>query len=68
MSEHYTRNTESVTLWCNACNRPTQHQVSGGRVERCMEHETATETGGWSKKQIEARERRERERRQPGLF
>lgn len=62
--EHYTTNTESVTKWCNACNRPTQHSVSGGRVGRCMEHQAS----GESKKQKAAREKREKDARNPKLF
>jgi len=43
VSEHYTRNTESVTRWCNRCGRPTQHLVSAGRVGRCEnDHHPAT--------------------------
>jgi hypothetical protein len=68
MAEHYTRGTESVTRWCNACGRPTQHAVSGGRVGRCMEHEAATETGGYSKRELAARRKRDREQAQPALF
>jgi hypothetical protein len=64
VTEHYTRNTESVTKWCNACKRPTQHKVSGGRVGRCLEHQAA----GESKKQAKAREKREHDRRNPTLF
>lgn len=40
MTEHYTKNTESVTHWCNRCGRPTDHKVSAGRLGRCMEHES----------------------------
>jgi hypothetical protein len=40
MTEHYTKNTEAVTAWCNKCNRPTMHQVSAGRRGHCLEHET----------------------------
>ena len=61
MAEHYTTNTESVTRWCNACNRPTQHKVSGGRVGRCMEHDAPLE----SQRQRAARLKRERELRAP---
>lgn len=60
MTEHYTRNTESVTKWCNKCGRPTQFAVSCGRVGRCTEHEPPAET---------AKERKRREkRRQLTLF
>lgn len=53
MAEHYTANTESVTRWCNQCNRPTQHGVSGGRIGRCLEHDAPQ----FSKKQLSRRER-----------
>jgi hypothetical protein len=39
MPEHYTRNTEEATRWCNACNARTQHAVSDGRLGRCLEHD-----------------------------
>jgi hypothetical protein len=40
MSEHYTRNTESVTAWCRKCMRMTTHRVDAGRLGPCLEHET----------------------------
>lgn len=40
MPEHYTRNTESATAWCNKCNRMTTHRVDDGRKGPCLEHET----------------------------
>lgn len=64
MAEHYMRGTESVTAWCNRCNRGTQHAVSDGRRGRCLEHQTE----GESKKQRAAREKREREAKAPRLF
>src|SRR6185437_3042630 len=38
VTEHYTRNTESVLKWCNKCARLTVHKVSDGRAGRCSEH------------------------------
>lgn len=64
MSHHYTRNTESDTKWCNICGRLTQHFVSGGRIGRCMEHESKAE----SKRQEKARKKRESDARNPSLF
>ena len=64
MTEHYTRNTESVTKWCNKCGRPTQFAVSCGRLGRCTEHEAPAETA----KEKRRRERAERARRNPSLF
>lgn len=40
MAEHYTRNTESATAWCNRCQRMTTHRVDGGRKGPCLEHQT----------------------------
>lgn len=64
MTEHYTRNTESTTRFCNHCNRRTQHTVSDGRVGRCLEHGAE----GLSKKQVANRQRIEHERQNPELF
>jgi hypothetical protein len=64
MPEHNTRNTESVTAWCNHCGKPTQHKVSDGRRGRCMEHEAV----GASKKQEAAARKREHEEKNPKLF
>lgn len=38
MAEHYTRNTESVSAWCNKCQKFTEHRVDSGRKGPCMEH------------------------------
>jgi len=64
MAEHYTRNTESILKWCDVCRRLTKHSVSSGRLGRCTEHEAPAET----KRQKAAREKREREARQPSMF
>lgn len=40
MPEHYTRNTETATAWCNKCNRMTVHRIDGGRKGPCLEHDT----------------------------
>ncbi len=64
MSEHYTRNTESVLAWCNRCSRLTMHAVSAGRRGHCTEHERPPAT----RKKESARERRAREKRQLKLF
>ena len=37
MTEHYTRNTESVTAWCAKCSRMTDHRVDGGRRGPCID-------------------------------
>lgn len=64
MTEHYTRNTESVTLWCNKCNRLTQFMVSNGRLGRCKEHEASVE----SKEQERKRKKKEQENKEGNLF
>lgn len=64
MAEHYTRNTESVTEWCNRCWKYTQHSVSGGRIGRCMEHDAPL----LSRRQKVARALREYEAQNPRLF
>ena len=63
MSEHYPRGTESVTKWCERCNRETQHAVSAGRLGRCMEHESQHLT-----KQQQRREREKEKKQQGDLF
>ena len=64
MSHHYTKDTESDTKWCNRCQRHTQHAVSDGHIGRCTEHQIS----GESKKQIEARKKREDAAKNPTLF
>ena len=67
MSEHFTRNTEEATHWCNRCERFTQHAVSDGRLGRCKEHEVGN-AEGLSQAQEKARADREREKQNPRLF
>ena len=64
MTEHYTRNTESVLKFCTTCGRLTKHAVTDVRAGRCMEHQAPAETD----RQRRAREKREREARNPRLF
>jgi hypothetical protein len=64
MTEHFTKNVESVTHWCNRCKRLTQFAVTGGRLGRCLEHAAATE----SKRQKREREKRAHEAANPRLF
>ena len=42
MTEHYTKNTETVTHWCKKCNRETTHRVDSGRLGPCLEHFTVS--------------------------
>ena len=37
MTEHYTRNTVSVSAWCAKCAKKTQHRVDGVRKGPCLE-------------------------------
>ena len=37
MSKHYTRQTVSVSKWCNKCKGNTQHRVTDRRVNDCLE-------------------------------
>jgi hypothetical protein len=37
MPEHYTKNTVSCTVWCNRCNKATEHRVDNGRRGPCMQ-------------------------------
>lgn len=62
--EHYTKATESVTAWCNKCERTTTHAVSGHRIGRCMEHQAE----GESKKQMSEKRKREFDEKNPRLF
>ncbi len=64
MSEHYTRNTESMTKFCPTCGRLTQHAVHDARVGRCLEHQAPE----FSKAQLKRREQRQEAEKNPRLF
>jgi len=64
MTEHYSKSTVGVTMWCNTCRRMTNHAVSGKKVGRCTEHEAA----GLSKQQERNRQQREEQERNPRMF
>lgn len=64
MSEHYPKHFDEANAWCSVCKRSTRHCVSGGRLAHCLEHEAPL----YSKAQLAAREKREREQAQPRLF
>jgi ribosomal protein L44E len=66
VTEHYTRNTESILKWCNKCARLTVHKVSGGRVGRCSEHQ-AEDTQAQQKAREKARQRAAKDA-EPRLF
>lgn len=63
MTQHYTKNTASVFVYCKTCKRQTRHRVSDGRQGLCMEHEA-----GLSKEQERRRKQREEEEKQPRMF
>ncbi len=37
MTEHFTRNTETATVWCAKCGRSTEHRIDDGRVGPCLD-------------------------------
>jgi hypothetical protein len=37
MSEHYTKSTMQVSVWCNPCGKMTMHRVDDGRRGPCLE-------------------------------
>jgi hypothetical protein len=37
MAKHHTRNTVSVTKWCNKCARMTPHAVMDKREAHCLD-------------------------------
>jgi len=65
MPEHYTKNTEECTAWCNKCHRNTQHRVDGGRRVPCLEHEAPELSLAQIRRQKAAEKRA---RLGPGLF
>lgn len=36
MTEHYTRNTVSVSAWCPKCQKQTMHRVDAGHLGPCL--------------------------------
>lgn len=36
MSEHYTKNTVEVSVYCAKCGKDTEHRVDGGRRGPCL--------------------------------
>jgi hypothetical protein len=37
MTEHFTRNTISASLWCAKCQKMTQHRIDDRRKGPCLE-------------------------------
>lgn len=63
MTQHYTKNTTAVLVYCPTCNRRTRHRVSDGRQGLCMEHEAKL-----SKAQERRRKEQEKEEKNPRMF
>ena len=36
MSQHYTKNTVSVQMYCTKCAKREQHRIDGGRIGPCL--------------------------------
>lgn len=36
MAEHYSKQTVSVSVRCNVCNKPTEHRVDKGLLGPCL--------------------------------
>lgn len=36
MTEHFPRSTVSQSLWCNKCQKYTEHRIDGGRKGPCL--------------------------------
>lgn len=48
MTEHYTKNTVSVSAWCPKCRKETMHRVDAGRrgpCQACIENKPDKPTG-----------------------
>jgi ribosomal protein L44E len=37
MSQHYTKNTVSVSAFCPKCKKPTQHRIDGHKIGPCLD-------------------------------
>ncbi len=37
MTQHFTRSTISMSLWCNKCQKYTQHRIDGVRKGPCLD-------------------------------
>jgi ribosomal protein L44E len=37
MTQHFTRNTVSMSLWCKKCQKYTQHRIDGVRKGPCLD-------------------------------
>lgn len=64
MTQHYTRSTSAVLVYCPTCNRKTMHRVDDRRIGPCLEHGARELT----RKQEREKERREEEQKQGSLF
>lgn len=69
--EHYTRNTEEATCWCNPCNAMTQHRIDDGRrgpCLDCMRKREASNEVERIRRGLAAEEKAEQEKQNPKLF
>jgi ribosomal protein L44E len=60
MTQHYTRNTVSVSAYCSKCAKNTQHRVDGVRKGPCLEC--------IRKRDLEVAQGKAEQERQRGLF
>lgn len=63
MTQHFTRDTVSASLWCPKCKKQTQHRIDGVRKGPCLE---CIERLNVEHAQLETEERRKA--RQGSLF
>lgn len=63
MSQHYTRNTRSVSVYCSTCRRHTVHRVDDRRLGPCTEHQAS----GLSREQEKRQKAKEQEEQNPKL-
>ena len=65
MTEHYTLATESVTIFCPRCMKPTQRAVSNHRADPRPEHGPKRYR---TKRQEQSEAQRQHDRANPKLF
>ena len=64
MAAHDTKDTSGRLAYCPTCKIQTIHDVFNGRISSCRNPHVTGESG----KQRKAREKRDLERKEPGLF
>ncbi|HAS53866.1 MAG TPA: hypothetical protein DCS42_06905 [Nitrospiraceae bacterium] len=63
MTQHYTRNTKQVSVYCSTCRRNTIHRVDDQRLGPCTEHQPS----GLSKEQEKRHRAKEEAEQNPTL-